>query len=398
RTWDYINDPIIGFIADRTNTKWGRYRPYLLFSAIPFGLTFAFLWWVPPLRTEIGLTVYYAAIYFVHEAATTFGLIPYISLTPTLSPNYDDRTSLTSFRMVFSIIGSLLAAVVPLAVIGVIDVTKQNTILYIGMAMAVISAAPMFVTFWGTREKILIDQSNKPGLLESLKAAATNKPLVFAILIYLLTITGLEVGTAVTLYWLRYSIHIAEDADIFIGIMFVVAIVAIPVWNKISRILDKAKTFIIGGAVMVLTRIVFMFMVPDTNVVYIYIITVVAGIGFAAVQTLPWAIIPDTVDYDEYVTGKRREGVFYSLMILLKSVAVSISLPLILVFMDLSGYKANVEVQVESADTMIRFLFGAVPSIMFVGAMICAAMYPLTRKKFEEIQTVLTERREKEEK
>ncbi|MCP4755090.1 MAG: MFS transporter [Proteobacteria bacterium] len=396
RTWDYINDPIIGFMADRTNTKWGRYRPYLFWSAVPFGVTFAFLWWVPPLGSEIALTVYYAAIYFVHEAATTFGLIPYIALTPTLSPVYDDRTSLTSFRMVFSIIGTLIAAVVPLAVIGVIDVSNQNTVLHVGMAMAAISAAPLFVTFWGTKEEVTIDQSNKPGLGESLKAAVQNKPLVFAILIYLLTITGLEVGTAVTLYFLRYSIHIAADADTFVGIMFAVAIVAIPAWNYVSRILDKAKTFIIGGAVMILTRIVFMFMAPETSVVYLYIITVIAGIGFAAIQTLPWAIIPDTVEYDEFVTGKRREGVFYSLMILLKSVAVSISLPLILVVMDYSGYVANVEIQTNSADNMIRFLFGGVPSIMFGGAMICAALYPLTRKKFEEIQAVLAERREKE--
>ena len=120
------------------------------------------------------------------------------------------------------------------------------------------------------------------------------------------------------------------------------------------------------------------------------------GIGFAAIQTLPWAIIPDTVDYDEYKTGKRREGIFYSLMILFKSVAVSVSLPLILVVMDFSGYVANAEVQTKTADYIIRFLFGGVTSIIFLGAMICAWLYPLTRKRFEEIQTVLEERREKE--
>jgi len=396
RTWDYVNDPIIGFIADRTNTRWGRYRPYLLWSAIPFGVTFALLWWVPPLKTEIGLVVYYAAIYFVHEAATTFGLIPYVSLTPTLSPHYDDRTTLTSFRMVFSIIGTLLAAVVPLAIIGVIDVTKQSMFLYVGMGMGVIAATPLFGTFFGTKEKILYDPENKPALLESLKAAAKNRPLVFAIFIYLLTITGLEVGTSVTLYYLRYSIDIAADADIFIGIMFIVAIVFIPVWNKISSILNKTKAFIIGGAIMVVTRILFMFMAPHTPVMYLYAITVISGIGFAAIQMLPWAIIPDTVEYDEYMTGERREGIFYSLMILLKSIAVSISLPLILVLMDFYGYVANADVQVKSADYTIRFLFGGAPALLFLGAMICAAFYPLTREKFEEIQAVLKERRAKE--
>ena len=108
---------------------------------------------------------------------------------------------------------------------------------------------------------------------------------------------------------------------------------------------------------------------------------------------LPWAIIPDTIEYDEYVTGKRREGVFYSLMILLKSIAVSFSLPMILIAMDFAGYIANADIQTKSADYTIRFLFGGIPAIMFILAMICAAKYPLTREKFKEIQAVLEERR-----
>ncbi len=393
RTWEYISTPIVGYLADRTNSRWGRYRPYLPFSAIPFGLTFAFLWWVPPLESEISLTVYYAAIYFVHVAATNLGVIPFVALTPTLSSDYDDRTSLTSFRMVFSIIGTLVAAVVPLAVIGVIDASKQNTVLYVGMAMAVASSMPLFVVFWGTEERIHVDKEHKPGPMESLKAAATNRPFILAASIYVFTVTALEIMTASTLYYLRYSIQIGEDAEILIGIMFVVAIGAIPAWNYVSQHLDKAKTYMLGGGLMVITRIAFAFLAPKTSLVYIYGLTAISGVGFAAIQTLPWAIVPDTVEYDEYATGKRREAIFYSLMFLFRSVAVSISLPMILVFMDLSGYVANTSVQTPAADRMIRFLFGGVPALFIIAAMLCAFFYPLTRDRFQEIQAVLEERK-----
>ena len=394
RTWDYINDPMVGFIADRTRTKWGRYRPYMLWSALPFGITFILLWIVPPIESQVGLVIYYSAIYFIHEAATTFGLIPYVSLTPTLTSDYDERTTLTSFRMVFSMIGSLIATVGPVAVIGTIDASKRQLILYVMIVMGLISSLPMLGTFFGVREKVK-PSTERPKLKESLKAAFNNKPFLYAMGIYLLTITGLEIGSAMTLYFYRYSLGIAEEAEIFAAIMFIVGIVMIPFWAFVSKKLDKAKAFMIGTGLMILTRILLMFFTPDTPRIYLYIVTVLAGIAFSAGQSLPWAIMPDPVDYDEYKTGKRREGVFYSLIILCKSIAVSISLPLLLVAMDAAGYVANADVQSKPAGFAINALSNIIPSVVFLGAIICAALYPLTRTKFDEIQAELKIRREK---
>lgn len=392
RTWDYINDPIVGFIADRTRTKWGRYRPYLLWAAIPFGLSFIFLWIIPPIQNQLWLAFYFAAVYFVHEAATTFGLIPYVALTPTLTPNYDARTSLTSYRMVFSMIGSLIATLVPLAIIGTIEPSKQDIILIVMIGMGAISAAPMIGTFLGVEEKIQVSP-DRPKFIESIKAAFSNKPFLYAMGIYLFTIAGLEIGSAMTLYFFRYGLGIAEEAEIFVGIMFITGIVMIPFWNYVSKKLDKARAFIIGTGLMILTRIALFFFTPDTPVFLLYVVTILAGIAFSAGQTLPWAIMPDPVEYDEYKTGKRREGVFYSLTILCKSIAISISLPLLLVAMDAAGYVANAAAQPQSADMMIRFLSNILPSIVFAGAIVCAALYPLNRKKFNEIQDELKARR-----
>ena len=106
RTWDYINDPLIGHLSDRTRSRWGRRRPFLLFGAIPFGLAFMLMWYRPPFESQIALAAYFSFAYVIFDAATTFVYMPYFSLTPELTDDYDERTSLTSYRMLFSIIGS----------------------------------------------------------------------------------------------------------------------------------------------------------------------------------------------------------------------------------------------------------------------------------------------------
>ena len=118
KSWDYINDPLMGHFSDRTRTRWGRRRPFLLFGAIPFGLVFAFLWWKPPLETQTALVVYYTFMFVLYDAANTLVGMPYFALTPELTEDYDERTELTGYRMFFSILGGLISFVIPMMIIG----------------------------------------------------------------------------------------------------------------------------------------------------------------------------------------------------------------------------------------------------------------------------------------
>jgi len=144
RTWDWVNDPILGYISDRIHTRWGRRRPFLLFGAIPFGLTFMALWWLPPIQSQFWLTVYYTAAFFLFDTLVTIIFIPYIALTPEITDDYDDRTSLTGFRMFFSLLGSLLGTVVPLLILGgaAIPPEKSPVVFAIAVVLAVISSIP----------------------------------------------------------------------------------------------------------------------------------------------------------------------------------------------------------------------------------------------------------------
>ncbi len=116
-TWDYVNDPIVGYISDRTRSRWGRRRPFLLFGALPFVVVFAWMWWKPPFTSQTTLAIYFACLYALYDTVATFAYMPYFALTPELTSDYDERTELTTTRMFYSILGSLIAFTVPLLIV-----------------------------------------------------------------------------------------------------------------------------------------------------------------------------------------------------------------------------------------------------------------------------------------
>jgi GPH family glycoside/pentoside/hexuronide:cation symporter len=384
RSWDYVNDPLIGHLTDRTRTRWGRRRPYLLFGFIPFGLAFALLWWRPPLENPWALTAYYALAYFLWDSMVTLVSMPYFALTPELTQDYDERTSLTSYRMVFSLVGGLVAFVVPLMLIGSMRPENAGRILQTGILFAAASALPLLLGFLSTREKREYSQRSQPGLRESLRAAWQNRPFVFASGIFLFTWTAIDVIQIMILYFLRYRMNLEPQSDMVLGTIFVTALLVLPFWVWLSRKTDKRKAYIGGMLFLSAVMIALIFISPSLGLPMVVALAALAGFGVSAVHILPWAIIPDAVEVDELGTGARHEGMFYALVSLFKKVASSIAIPLTLLVLDWSGYVSNAPQQPESAVTAIRMLMGPFPAVMFLAGIAFAIFYPLNRESHQE--------------
>lgn len=395
RSWDFVNDLLVGYISDRTRTRWGRRRPFLLFGAIPFGLSFMLLWMSPNLD-QTGLVIYYSLAYIVYEALATVVYMPYFALTPEITEDYDERTKLTSFRMMFNIIGSLTAYILPLLIVGNNwNLATTRSVLIMAMVAGVIAAIPIFGVFFGTRERKEFQQEKLPKFWPSLKRAFKNRPFMFSALMYLATWMAIVVIESNLQFFILHIIQRQSQNIIIMVSIFVTAIFALPIWNWVSKNYNKRWAYIIGVGFWAFVMIVLIMMTPETPFWLILIFCVMAGVGVSAGQVLPWAIIPDAIEWEEWHTGERNEGMFYSLVTLLGKIGMAVAQPLSLLILQLTNFQSGQgAVQPPSALLGIRLVVGPIPAVFLVSGILIALFYPLGRTQYNQIVDDLRIRRE----
>ncbi len=393
KTWDYINDPLFGNISDRTRTRWGRRRPFLLFGPIPFAIVFTLMWWKPPFTAEIALVIYYALIYVLYDAVATMCYMPFFALAPEMTSDYDERTSLMSRRAFFSILGSLLAFPIPLMIIGGFSPEHTSNALKMGAIFGGFSIIPLYLVFFGTRERPEFMHQEKPGLRESIRASVKNRLFLFSAGIYLFTWFAIDILQTILIYFIKHVVNREGSSDIIMATIFGMGIIALPLWTWMSRRFNKRIAYIIGMFFFAAVLLVLINLTASTSLYLILGLCILAGIGVSAAHVIPWAIIPDAIEYGELQSGKRYEGMYYSLISLAQKVASSFAIPLVLLVLDRSGYIPNSIQQPASAVLGIRIATGPIPSVVICLGILFAFLYPLGREKYTQIAQELEKRR-----
>jgi GPH family glycoside/pentoside/hexuronide:cation symporter len=394
KIWDFVNDPIFGHLSDRTRTRWGRRRPYLLFGALPLALTFTMLWYKPDFTSTAALVVYYALAYIIFEASATMLYMPYFALTPELTSDYDERTSLTSYRMFFSILGSLLAFTVPSIIVGEFTPENAPRVLLMGAIFGLVSALPMFLTFFGTRERQDLVDLKKPTLLESIKSVWKNIPFRYGLGIFLATWISVDILQSSLLFYVKFVVQREPQNEIIMASIFVIAMFALPIWDWVSKRWNKRYAYMLGIAFWAVVQLVLVTLTPDTSLAFLLILCAMAGIGVAAAHVLPWAILPDAIEWYEYKTGERHEGMFYSITTLARKITSAGTVPLIGLVLEFSKYEPNLAIQGAEAVRGIKLIIGPIPVVLLCVGIFIAYKYPLDRDDFLAIVDSIKERRE----
>lgn len=396
KIWDSVNDPLIGAISDRTNTRWGRRRPWLLFGAIPFGLAF-FLQWIVPDLGPTGKFLYYLIIALLLDTAFTAVNVPYTALTPELTSDYDERTSLNAYRFSFSILGGMIAAVLH----GII-VNSFDSVLLGNMVSAAIWAffiiASALTTFAFTRESYFegSEAREHTGFVDGLRIVFSNRPFLIVTGIYLMSWLSLQFVQANLQLWVRYWIDAEDQFPVMILVLQVSAFIFLLIWTRVSERIGKKKVYYVGMLFWIATSLALFFVQPG-QVTLILGLAAVAGIGLSIAYLVPWSMLPDVIDYDEVKTGKRQEGIYYGLFVFLQKLGISLGLALSNFALEATGY-INPETAgafVEQPDSVLltlRAFVSFVPAVILALSYILVYRYPITRERYAEIRAELARR------
>ena len=385
RLWDAVNDPLFGIISDRLRTRWGRRRALLLFGSVPLGLSFMFMWFVPSF-TQLGMAIYYAITFIIFDTAFTVVHVGYNSLTPELTSDYDERSSLNGFRMVFSISGTL-GAIILATVLGWYISDSRLLFTILGVGLGLISIIPPLIVFKITQEKSAYEQPEPLGWRQSMQMTLNNKPFRLVMGLYLLSWTTASILAAMLVYFANYRLRVPDQANYFVLIAQSSAILFIPVWVWISKKLDKRRAFILGMSTWIVV-LLGISALPADAIDMAYLLAGLSGSGIATAYVLPWSMIPDIIENDQLKTGQRREGSYYAFASFFQKLGTAFALWAMGQALAATGYitpdaSGVLPVQPESAIQAIRVFTGPIPAILLTLAVFFAWNYPITREAHE---------------
>ncbi len=391
KIWDAINDPLFGWISDRTSSKrFGKRRVFMIFGAIPLAISIMLLWQVPKGLDQVGIFLWVAGTFLVFDTIWTVTNVPYYSLTSELTEDYDERSSLTSYRMILSVPAYLVGAALTPAIVGMFAV-KYTGYGFIGIAYGIIAAAALLLSAAGIREKQdIVENKSSISPIKAIQYTFKNKPFVRLLIAYLIMNLSFALIKTIMAYFLTYQLKMEKEVPIVMGLLLIAVVLSIFPWKKISDKWDKGPAYGLGmgiGAVAVGVC----FFLPNNPTMVIYIIAVIAGIGFAANWVFPWSMMADVVDYDRLETGDYRSGMYYGVWGLATKVSEAIAISSTGWILAFYNYVPNVE-QTTSTLFGIRFFFGPVPAFFMLVALPLLIWYPLNRKAHQKIREQLREK------
>ena len=406
KVWDALTDPLVGWLSDRTRSPLGRRYPWMLLGAVPLGVFFVLLWWVPNLPGQGWLFAYYCAIAVVFSTAFTVVVIPYATLAAELTVDYDERTSLASYKAGFSIGSSILALGLAQAIVALVEDPRRQFGL-LGVICGCLAALAAYICVWGTYRRFRGVQAwrngaDRPTTLpfgQQVRLALSSRPFISVAGIYLCSWLGLQVTAAILPYFVAHWMglpdrHFTQMALAVQG----TALVAMLGWNAIGQRVGKRAVYGMGIPLTLVAQAGLFWLQPG-QVGWMYGLAAMAGVGLSVAYLVPWSMLPDVVDLDELNTGYRREGMFYGFVVQVQKFAVAIALLLVGKVLDGAGLLPTVAgsvppIQPDSALMAIRWAIGPIPSLVLIGGLAFAGRYSITREVHGQIVRQLERRRQ----
>jgi glucuronide carrier protein len=390
RIWGGVTDLIAGRRADATSTRWGKFRPYVLFGSIPLVLSLVALFSIPNGLSDDGKVIWAFVSYGLFSLAYSFVNIPYGSLSAAMTQEPDERAKLATGRMVAASLTILAIAIVVSPQISAGgDLQRSLTITTI--AFALIGFALYAFCFATLRETVERDAA-QVGLRDTITMMRHNRPLVLLCASSLLFLTGMFSLQTVGVYYAR---DVLGDADLYIVMTIVQTVgmvVAAFVVPKAAAVIGKKRTYIVAGVIGAAAGIGVALApsaVPAIGIGFFGVL----GFGLGIINSLIFALQADTVDYGEWNSGVRAEGSSYAVLSFTRKAGQGVGGSAAAYMLGLGGYVSGAAIQSDSAENAVRIASGALPGAFFLGAVAVMLIYPLTEKVLRGLVADMAERR-----
>ena len=394
RVWDMASDPIMGIIADRTSTRWGKFRPYILWMALPYSVLAVLAFTTPDLGPT-GKVIYAGVTYILLMTVFTAINLPYSSLGAVMTSDSYERAGLNSYRFIFAFIGQFIVTGTALSLalyLGNGDNAKGYQ--YTLILFAAISFILFMITFKTTKERVEPPVGQKQDLKEDLKNLFSNKPWVILFFVGIVSFVMFAMQNLSIAYYFKYYIGNAESVQLFNVIGTVALIIGIPFSKPLAKRFGKKNVFVASSLISGLFFI--LLYIPDAgDTTLIYTFNILAKFTYAPAVPLLWTMLADTADYSEWKNGRRSTGLVFSAATFAQKAGWGIGGALAGWILALYNFIPNVE-QTLSSITGIKLMVSVFPGILYMSCAILLYFYTIDHKTCLVMQKDLDAKRVKE--
>ena len=395
--WDAVMDPVVGIISDRTESRWGKFRPYLLFGSVPYAIL-AVMAFTTPDFGDTGKFVYALITCLLLRTAYAFVNLPYSSLGAVMTNDSNERAGLNTYRFIAAYIGQFVVTGAALYLVKWLgawgnggEVNQAQGYQYTVALFGVLSIIFFLIAFFTTKERISAPKKQDSNVLKDFKYLFMNKAWIVLTVVGIVSFIMFAMQNAAIAYYFKYYIGDAENVQLFNILGTVALIVALPASKPLAKRFGNKAVYIASSVVSgIFFALIF---AAGDNLPMVYTFNILAKMAYAPAVPLLWTMLADVADYGEWKFNRRTTGLTFSASVLAQKLGWAIGAAAAGWILSATHFVANADVQPETAMWGIRLLVSVIPGALYASCAIVMAFYNIDTKTLEVMKTELEARR-----